>query len=270
MTQEKHYHTEHDLRQHGEHGEHGAARPAPQQHGEHPEQDEHHEHGNAGRHLRVGILTCSDRSARGERADVGGPTLHNLAVERLGARVAQYKVVPDDREAIAATLREWADERDLDLILTTGGTGFAPRDVTPEATRLVVERETPALIQAMVFESLRITPYAMLTRATAGIRGRTLIVNFPGSPKALTENFNAVAEVLPHAVVIVQGEDTHAEGQAGHSHDENRHGDQRAKSHDGQGQAAGAHANEPHAGHREEPAAPGAAGIARNVGGPPC
>ena len=153
----------------------------------------------------------------GERADVSGPTLHNLAVDRLGAKVAQYRVVPDDRGAIEAALVEWADEARLDLILTTGGTGFAARDVTPEATRAVVEREAPALTQAMLFESLRVTPYAMLTRATAGIRKRTLIVNFPGNPKALTENFEAVAEVLPHAVDILRGVDTHAGRHAGHA-----------------------------------------------------
>ena len=164
----------------------------------------------------MGILTCSDRGARGERADVSGPTLHNLVVERLGASVAQYKVVPDDRGAIEATLAEWADETRLDLVFTTGGTGFSARDVTPEATRAVVEREAPALTQAMLFESLRVTPYAMLTRATAGIRKRTLIVNLPGNPKAVTENFDAIAEVLPHAVDILRGVDTHAGHQGGH------------------------------------------------------
>src|SRR5262245_9136706 len=124
-----------------------------------------HGHGaptEAGAPIKVGILTCSDRGARGERADVSGTTIHNLVVDRLGGRVAQYKVVPDDRAAIEATLVDWVDDQRLDLILTTGGTGFAPRDVTPEATRAVVDREAPALVQAMLFESLRITPYAML------------------------------------------------------------------------------------------------------------
>ncbi len=177
-----------------------------------------HRDGSAGvgGQIQVGILTCSDRGARGERADVSGPTLHNLVVDRLGAKVGQYKVVPDDRMAIETTLVEWVDEGHLDLIFTTGGTGFSPRDVTPEATRAVVDREAPALTQAMLFESLRITPYAMLTRATAGIRKRSLIVNLPGNPKALTENFTAVAEVLPHAVDIVRGLDTHAGGHGGH------------------------------------------------------
>jgi molybdenum cofactor synthesis domain-containing protein len=254
-----------------------------------------HAHGGAGGGgpITVGILTCSDRGAQGERADVSGPTLHNLVAERLGAKVAQYKVVPDDRAAIEATLVEWADDVRLDLVFTTGGTGFSARDVTPEATRAVVEREAPALTQAMLFESLRITPYAMLTRATAGIRKRTLIVNLPGNPKAVTENFDAIAEVLPHAVDIVRGVDTHA-GQAGHAGGhagDAREGQQQQghREHAEHGEHAGhrehgehrEHAE--HAGHREEhqasePAAGAGAGgqpareggIARNVGGPPC
>lgn len=157
--------------------------------------------------LHVGILTCSDRSARGERADTTGPTIHNLVVDLLHGEVVQYKVVPDERSAIETALIEWVDEHKLDLILTNGGTGLSPTDVTPEATRAVIERETPWIVNAMVLESLRVTPYAMLTRATAGIRGRTLIVNLPGSPKAATENLTAVGEILPHAVQIVQGVD---------------------------------------------------------------
>ena len=121
-----------------------------------------------GAQITVGILTCSDRGSKGDGRTSTGPPLHNLVVERLGASVAQYKVVPDDRRAIEATLAEWADETRLDLVFTTGGTGFSARDVTPEATRAVVEREAPALTRAMLFESLRVTPYAMLTRATAG------------------------------------------------------------------------------------------------------
>ena len=171
----------------------------------HQHEDDHEHHGPE--QLRVGILTSSDRSSRGERADTTGPTIHNLVVDRLGGTVVQYKVVPDNVEAISETLIEWVDEHKLDLILTNGGTGLSPTDVTPEATRKVIEKETPWLVNGMVLESLRVTPYAMLTRATAGIRGRTLIVNLPGSPKAATENLTAVAEILPHAVMIVQGVD---------------------------------------------------------------
>jgi molybdopterin adenylyltransferase len=213
--------------------------------------------GAPGAQITVGILTCSDRGARGERADVSGPTLHNLVVERLGASVAQYKVVPDDRGAIEAALTEWADETRLDLVFTTGGTGFSVRDVTPEATRAVVEREAPALTQAMLFESLRVTPYAMLTRATAGIRKRTLIVNLPGNPKAVTENFDAIAEVLPHAVDILRGVDTHAGHQGGHQGGHEAH--RQAAPEPAPATASTATAA----------AAPGG-GIARNVGGPPC
>jgi molybdenum cofactor synthesis domain-containing protein len=239
----------------------------------------------------VGILTCSDRGSRGERADVSGPTIHNLVVDRLGGKVAQYKVVPDDRVQIEQTLIEWVDEARLDLIFTTGGTGFSPRDVTPEATRAVVEREAPAITQAMLFESLRVTPYAMLTRATAGIRRRTLIVNLPGNPKAVNENFDAVAEVLPHAVDVIKGVDTHAAhgGHAGHGGDANHggqgsdasHGEARHDGHAAHQQHGGdeerrheAHAgherHEEHQGHREPAAAPVSGGIARNVGGPTC
>jgi molybdopterin adenylyltransferase len=167
--------------------------------------DDHEHHGPE--ELRVGILTSSDRSSRGERADTTGPTIHNLVVEKLGGKVVQYKVVPDSVQALSETMIEWVDEHKLDLILTNGGTGLSPTDVTPEATRKVIEKETPWIVNAMVIESLRVTPYAMLTRATAGIRGRTLIVNLPGSPKAATENLTAVAEILPHAVMIVQGID---------------------------------------------------------------
>jgi molybdopterin adenylyltransferase len=214
--------------------------------------------------ITVGILTCSDRGARGERADVSGPTLHNLVVERLGASVAQYKVVPDDRGAIEAALTEWADETRLDLVFTTGGTGFSARDVTPEATLAVVEREAPALTQAMLFESLRVTPYAMLTRATAGIRKRTLIVNLPGNPKAVTENFDAIAEVLPHAVDILRGVDTHAGRQGGHQAHQGHEGHE-AHRHAAPEPASASAAPAPSA----SPEAPGG-GIARNVGGPPC
>lgn len=161
--------------------------------------------------MRVGILTVSDRSARGDREDLSGPALARAVSERLaGAVVAQTAIVPDERGEIAATLRQWADEFGLELILTTGGTGVAPRDVTPEATLAVVERLTPGLAEAMRAESLRVTPHAMLSRGVAGIRGRTLIVNLPGSPKGAVENLLTILPVLPHAVELLQ-EDPDAE-----------------------------------------------------------
>lgn len=154
--------------------------------------------------MRVGILTISDRASRGEYEDRAGPLIADVVRSSLGADVAQAAVVPDERDQIAATLRRWCDEQDLDLILTTGGTGFAPRDVTPEATRDVIEREAPGLAEAMRAASLRVTPHAMLSRAVAGIRGRTLIVNLPGSPKAVSENLATILPALPHAVELLR------------------------------------------------------------------
>jgi molybdenum cofactor synthesis domain-containing protein len=120
--------------------------------------------------------------------------------------VEQQALVPDERAMIAQMLLVWADEVGLDLVLTTGGTGFGPRDVTPEATRDVIEKEAPGLAEAMRADSLRITPHAMLSRAVAGIRGTTLILNLPGSPKAVRENLETILPALPHAVELLQGQ----------------------------------------------------------------
>ena len=162
--------------------------------------------------LRFGILTVSDRSSRGERPDLSGPALADV-VRARGWTASLLDVVPDDRAQIASTLTGWCARADLDVILTTGGTGFAPRDVTPEATRSVVEREAPGLAEAIRAESLRVTKHAMLSRAVAGIRGRTLILNLPGSPKGAVESLQVVADVLEHAVKLLR-EDVDAE--AGH------------------------------------------------------
>jgi len=155
--------------------------------------------------IRVGILTVSDRGSRGEYRDLSGPAIRELVVEKLGATVEQEGIVLDERDVIAATLTAWADESGLDLVLTTGGTGFAPRDVTPEATRDVIDREAPGLAEAMRAASLEVTPHAMLSRAVAGIRGTTLIINLPGSPKAVRENLETILPALPHAVELLQG-----------------------------------------------------------------
>jgi molybdopterin adenylyltransferase len=163
--------------------------------------------------LRFGILTVSDRSARGERADLSGPALIE-AVHTRGWEAAVTAVVPDEFERIREILIDWCDQGNLDVILTTGGTGFAPRDVTPEATLAVVERATPGLGEAMRSASLQVTPHAMLSRAAAGIRKRTLIVNLPGSPGAAVENLEVISPVLAHAVQLIR-EDPGAE--AGHA-----------------------------------------------------
>jgi molybdopterin adenylyltransferase len=155
--------------------------------------------------ISVGILTVSDRSYRGEREDLSGPIIRDLVAERLGAEVKLEAVVPDERSIIAGTLIVWCDEVGLDLVLTTGGTGFAPRDVAPEATKDVIERETPGLAEAMRTEGLKVTPHAMLSRAVAGIRGSTLIVNLPGSPKAVREGLEVILPALLHGMEILKG-----------------------------------------------------------------
>ena len=164
--------------------------------------------------IRVGILTVSDRASRGEYEDRSGPAIRQFVVERLGGAVALSAIVPDERERIASTLCAWCDEARLDLILTTGGTGFAPRDVTPEATRDVLEREAPGLAEAMRAAGLKKTPHAMLTRAVCGIRGRTLIINLPGSPKAALENLETVAPALPHGLALLREETSAGERHA--------------------------------------------------------
>lgn len=162
--------------------------------------------------IRFGILTLSDRSSRGERADSSGPALARL-IQAEGWSIAKQTILPDDESAIRQILIEWADGGEMDVILTTGGTGFAPRDVTPEATRAVIDREAPGLAEAMRAESLRITPHAMLSRIVTGIRKKALIVNLPGSPKGAVENLQVILPVLPHAIQLLsddpQSESSH-------------------------------------------------------------
>lgn len=164
--------------------------------------------------MRVGILTLSDRASKGIYDDTSGKLIDRFVRERLGFEVAEAAVISDEYKQIVEVLTRWSDELHLNLILTTGGTGFAPRDITPEATRAVIERDTPGLAEAMRAAGLRATPHAMLSRAVCGIRKGTLIVNLPGSPKAVRENLDILLPVLPHALDLLSG----APGsEAGHS-----------------------------------------------------
>ncbi len=157
--------------------------------------------------IRFGILTLSDRSSRGERADSSGPALAAL-IQAEGWSVVKQALLPDEESAIRAILTSWADSGEMDIILTTGGTGFSPRDVTPEATRAVIDRDAPGLAEAMRAASLQVTPHAMLSRVVTGIRRKTLIINLPGSPKGAVENLQVVIPVLPHAVQLLQEDPT--------------------------------------------------------------
>ena len=155
--------------------------------------------------IRAGILTVSDKGSRGERVDTAGPAVAAL-IQGRGANVANREIVPDERPQIAAVLRRWADQDRLDLILTTGGTGLGPRDSTPEATLDVIERLVPGLAELMREAGRRSTPLAALSRAVVGTRGRTLIINLPGSERGARESLEAILDVLPHAIDLLQGE----------------------------------------------------------------
>jgi len=155
--------------------------------------------------VRAGILTLSDKGARGERKDLSGPALTDW-LRPHGVETVAYEMIPDEAGLISAKLVEWADSGEMDLILTTGGTGVSPRDVTPEATMQVLDRVIPGLGELMRFRSLAKTPSAAISRAVAGIRGRTLIINLPGSPRGAVENLEAVWEAVPHAVAKIQGD----------------------------------------------------------------
>jgi molybdopterin adenylyltransferase len=153
----------------------------------------------------VGILTISDKGSRGEREDLSGPEIRRILSD-LPARIEAYEVIPDEEDVIVQKLVEYADRKKVDLIVTTGGTGLSPRDVTPEATRKILHKEIPGIAEAMRAEGSKITPLAMLSRATAGIRGQSLIINLPGSPGAVRENFTVLLPVLKHALEKVQGD----------------------------------------------------------------
>lgn len=153
--------------------------------------------------MRVAVLTVSDRAARGEREDLSGPRLQEM-IRARGWEVAAVGLVSDEPDEIAGRLKAWADQDIADVVLTTGGTGFSPRDQTPEATLSILDRLAPGLAETMRAASLVKTPHAMLSRGVAGIRARTLIVNLPGSPRAAAENLDVILPVLPHAVALLR------------------------------------------------------------------
>ena len=154
------------------------------------------------------VITVSDACSRGEREDASGAALVQLLTD-LGSTIVERKILNDDLDPLAQTLSELADRSDINLIVTTGGTGLGPRDNTPEATQRVIEREAPGIAEAIRAESLKSTPMAMLSRGICGVRSGTLIINLPGSPKAVKETFSVIAPVLSHALDLLAGKTTH-------------------------------------------------------------
>jgi len=157
--------------------------------------------------INIGILTISDKGSKGQRQDKSGEVIRD-GVSSMKGTVVKYDIIPDEKDIIAKTLADWADGGKIDVILTTGGTGLSKRDVTPEATLSVIDRSVPGFAEAMRAKSLEKTPMAMLSRAVAGQRGQCLIINMPGSPKAVRECLDVILPAIPHAVEIIKGEVT--------------------------------------------------------------
>ena len=162
--------------------------------------------------MRFGVLTISDRSSSGDRTDISGPAISD-SIRKMGWEIQKTGIIPDDLEIIQKTLSDWADSCEIDVLISTGGTGFAPRDVTPEATRLVLEKLTPGLDEVMRAKSIQITPHGMLSRGVSGIRKSTIIINLPGSPKAAVENLQVIFPVLEHASKLLKND---PESEKGH------------------------------------------------------
>jgi molybdopterin adenylyltransferase len=160
--------------------------------------------------ITIGVLTISDSGAKGARQDTSGEMIREMVTQLPEAIISAGAIIPDESDLIEGTLCEWSDDKHLNLIITTGGTGLAPRDITPEATKAVIDREAPGIAEAMRTMSLQHTPFGMLSRGIAGMRGRTLIINLPGSPKAVKECLEYVLPVLPHAInLLVEGPREH-------------------------------------------------------------
>lgn len=157
--------------------------------------------------LNIAILTVSDKGSQGQRQDKSGEIIRDI-LSRVESTIIKYEVVPDERDIIAGKLIEWADGGGVDIILTTGGTGLARRDVTPEATQSVIDRNAPGFVEAMRAKSLQKTPMAVLSRGISGLRGQCLIINLPGSPRAVQECLEVILPAIPHAVEIIKGEVT--------------------------------------------------------------
>jgi molybdopterin adenylyltransferase len=157
--------------------------------------------------FRAVVITVSDRGSRGERVDGSGPAVEDMLRE-MGIEIVGRQIIPDEMEMISRTLLDWSAREEADLIVTTGGTGVGPRDLTPDATRKVIDREIPGMAEAMRRHSASLTPHAMISRALVGIRGRTLIINLPGSPKGATENLGVLLPALAHAIEKIKGDES--------------------------------------------------------------
>jgi len=152
--------------------------------------------------IKVAILTLSDKGSKGDRADASGPAIEKI-IKKINATVVSYEIIPDDKNKIKRKLISLS--KTADLILTTGGTGVSPRDVTPDATLEILDYEIPGIAEAMRMKGMRKTPFAMISRAVAGVRGKTLIINFPGSPRAVKENLSVILPILPHTIEKLHG-----------------------------------------------------------------
>jgi len=156
--------------------------------------------------IQAGVITVSDKGAAGQREDQSGPEVERI-LKTIGIEVIRRAVIPDEMQQIRGAIIDFADHQQIDLIVTTGGTGVAPRDVTPDATLGVIDKEVPGMAEAMRRESHKITPHALISRAVVGIRGRTLIINLPGSPKGVRENLAVLLPALPHAIEKIKGDE---------------------------------------------------------------